>query len=187
MPGVNLLLTPGPANTFKVAGLALPGVAIVTGCVDQRAIDVQKGSGTKGATLVYKGGEPKPFKVKLILTEPEHYEAWLNGEAAKVVRAVPDSKTAKAYAVEHPSCLECGITAAVTVAVPQCTKREDGAYEVEIEMMPSSPPKPSSGTPKGSAMQWKSSIGGGGARPPDAQSEADREIEALRKELAGIK
>jgi len=187
MPGVNLLLTPGPANVFKVAGLALPGVAVVSGCVDSRKLDVQAGSGTKGATVVYKGSDPQEFEVKLILTEADDYAAWLDGEAAGVVRASPDAKNPKAFAVEHPACLECGITAALTKSVSMAVKRDDGAYEVTIKMLPSQPPKPSSGTPKGSATQWKSSIGGGGAQPPDAQSEADKEIEALRKELAGVK
>ena len=185
MPGVNLLRTPGPANVFRVAGLELPGVAVVTGCVDSRKLDVQGAKGAKGATIVYSGSDPQEFEVKLVLVEPEDYDAWIDGEAAGIVRASPDGKNPKAFAVDHPACLECGITAALTKTYTQATKRDDGAYEVTIKMLPSQPPKASSGTPKGSATQWKSSTGGGTAQPPDAQSEADKKIEELTKQIKG--
>jgi hypothetical protein len=179
MPGVNLLRTPGPANKFMVAGLPLPGIARVTGCVDQRKIDVQAGSGTKGATLRYQGADPQEFEVRLQIADEDEFDEWLTGDAAAVVRAVPEGKGARAYAVEHPSCLECGITAAVTKSVAAAEKQEDGGYLVVIKLLPSSPPKPSSGTPKGSATQWTSK----NAQPPDAQSAADKTIEQLTQQI----
>ncbi len=179
MPGVNLLRTPGPANTFKVAGLPLPGTAKVSGCVDQRKLDVQAGKGTKGATITYSGGEPQEFEVKLLIADEDEFDEWLNGEAANVVRAVPEGKKPKAYSVEYPSCLECGITAALTKSFTASEKQEDGGYIVTIKMLPSSPPKPSSGVPKGSATQWTSKDG----KPPDAQSAADKTIEQLTKQI----
>lgn len=174
MAGVNLMSNPGPGNVFKVAGVKLPGIPHVTGCVDASKIDVRKGNGTSGANIQYGGADPKEFDVELHLVEPADYDEWLTGQGRAILRAAPTGKNAKAFAVEHPSCQECGIASAVKVSVSQGTKQDDGSYKVFIKLMPSAPPKPASGTPKGSQFTQK-----GG----DAQSAADKTISDITAQI----
>lgn len=170
--GANLIRVPEVANKFLVAGVALPGIAKVTGCEAFAKLDVPDGAGTSGATVNYKGQKPKTFTVELHLLEEEDYDEWLDGQGRQILLTPPTGKKAQAFDVFHPSCDEVGITSALRESVGAADPVGDGSYKVKIVLMPSAPPKPSSSTPKGSA-------GGGGwekAKPADA---ADAEIDNL--------
>lgn len=170
--GANLIRVPEVANKFFLVGVPLPGIAKVTGCVAFNKLDVQAGSGTKGATVSYKGTEPKPFKVELHLITEEDYDDWLDGPGRQILTAPPVGKKAVAFDVFHPACDECGITSALRQSVSAAEPVGDGSYKVTIELIPQEPPKPSNSTPKGSK-------GPGGweiAKPQDA---ADKTIDDL--------
>jgi hypothetical protein len=177
MGGVNLIRNPGAANVFRVASVALPGIATVTGCVDSSKLDVRQGTGTSGATVVYQGGEPKAFKVELHLMTEEDYDEWLTGEGRKILLTPPVGTNAKSFVVDHPSCQECGINSAIKQSIGMAELQSDLTYKVMIELMPTQPPKPSSGTPKGSQFTQN------GANAADA---ADSTINDLVKQIKGL-
>lgn len=167
---------PGEWHVFRVAGVLLPGIAKVTGCVKAAKLDVHDGSGTKGATVTYKGSTPKPFKVLLHILEEEDMDEWLGGEARRILMAAPVGKTSKSFAVDHPKCQLAEIGAALmqTIGVPE--EVGDGSYTVEIELMPATPPVASSGTPSGSQTKWVDN-------PKTAKSEADAALAALEAQI----
>lgn len=175
----NPMREPGAFNVFRVAGVPLPGIAIVTGCVDESKLDVKSGKGTKGASVNYEGSDPKEFTVTLLLFEEEEYDEWLDGNARRVLLTPPEGKEAKAFAVDHPSCLECNITSALKKSVSAAEPQGDGSYRVTIKLQPAPPPKPSSGTPSGTAAKpaWQQA---------PAQSEADAAIDELTKQVQAL-
>lgn len=160
--GANLIRVPEIANKFWLAGETLPGVATVSGCVAQNKLDVQAGSGTKGATVVYKGSEPQEFTVDLHLCTEEEYDEWLEGNGRRILLTPPTGAKAQAFDVYHPACDEAGITSALRKSVAAAEHDGLGGYHVKIVLMPYVPPQPSHGTPKGSATQWEK------AKPGDA-------------------
>ncbi len=166
-------------NVFKVAGIPLPGIPTVTGCVAADKLDVKKGKGTKGSTVSYEGDDPKPFKVSLHLLTEQQYDEWIDGEARRILMTPPEGKTAKAFSVEHPKCQECRISSALKVSVSAANEVGDGSWKVEIELQPSSPAKASSGTPSGSKTkaEWQQA---------PAQSEADKTIDELTKQVNAL-
>lgn len=174
----NPLTTPSEWDTFRVAGVALPGIAKVTGCVDASKLDVPKGSGTSGATINYQGRDTKTFKVELTLMTAEELDEWETGEGRRILMAPPEGKNAKAFAVDHPACQYVGIKSAVKQSV-SAPEQSGDAWKVLIELEPADPPKPSSGTPKGSQTK----AGPGGAPQPTAQTEADKAIAELEKQI----
>jgi hypothetical protein len=168
--GANLIRNPEAADVFRVAGVALPGIANVTGCEDASKLDVKAGSGTKGATIGYQGSEPKDFTVELHLMDEDQYDEWLDGEGRRILLTPPTGKTPKAFAVDHPSCLECSIKSAVKKTVSAAEKVGDGSYKVKIVLTPASPPTPAHGTPAGSQTKW---------HEPASKDAADKAIDDL--------
>lgn len=177
----NPIQTPDEHIVFRVAGVALPGLATVSGCVDQSKLDVRAGTATKGATIVYQGGDPQEFTVELQFFEDGEIDEWDNGEGHRILAEAPTGKNAKAFAVDHPECQRTRITAAVKKSISQLIPVGDGSYKVQIKLTPSELPKPATGTPKGSATTWANH------RATSAESKADAAMAELEEQLKKAK
>lgn len=173
----NPISAPSEWQIFRINGISLPGIATVSGCVSASKLDVRNGTGTSGATVVYQGDEPKAFTVELHLLEPDDYDAWLTGPGRTVLLTPPTGKNPKSFSVDHPACQECGITSCIKAEVGQGERQDDLSYKVKISLQPTPPPKPASGTPKGSPTQ-------GGSN--DAPSAADALIKSLGDQITKL-
>ncbi len=170
----NPIRSPGEWQIFRIAGVLLPGIAKVTGCIDKRKLDVKKAKGTKGATVSEEGNDPKAFELELHLCTEEEIDEWDSGEGRRILKEHPKGSTSKAPGVDHPACQECDITAVMTESIGQKEAVGDGSYKVKIMLFPWSPPEASSGTPGGSVTKAP-----GGAAPSSAQTRADKLQEEL--------
>ncbi len=173
----NPIRNPGEWNVFRVNGIACPGIATVTGCVDASKLDVKDGTGTSGATVTYQGNTPKEFSVELHIHEADDYDAWLTGPARAILLTPPTGKNAKSFSVDHPACQECNITSCVKATVGQGEKQDDLSYKVKISIQPTPKPKPASGTPSGTTAP--------GAKT-DAPTAADKTIAELNAQITQL-
>lgn len=169
---------PGEWHVFRVAGVRLPGIAKVTGCVDSSKLDVRKGKGSTGVTVVYDGDDTKTFKVELHLLTEEDLDEWDTGEGRRILSTPPTGKNAFAFAVDHPKCQYAKITQAIKKEIGAPEEQDDGSHKVLIELQPTTPAKPASGTPKGSVTK-----GSDYSNPPSSKSKADELQEELERQL----
>ncbi len=166
----NPISSPAEWSVFRIAGVLLPGIATVSGCVDARKIEVKAAKGASGATTSDEGAAPKPFKLVLHLHTAEECDEWDNGEGRRILAAAPVGTTSKAPGVDHPACQETGITAVLRGTISQKEPVGDGSWKVTIELYPFAPPKPAGGTPGGSATAKST---------PSAKTRADELQEEL--------
>jgi hypothetical protein len=177
----NPIRNPAEWHTFRIAGVTLPGIAKVSGCVDARKIDVKGAKGASGAVVSDEGALPKPFKLELVFTTEEECDEWDNGEGRRILKDAPIGSTSKAPGVDHPACQECDITAVLRGQISQKEPLGDGAWKVTIELYPWTPkPKPSGGTPGGSSTAIDGP--GGTKNAKDRADELQEELGAALEE-----
>jgi hypothetical protein len=117
---------------IKVAGVYLPGTAVVTGSVG-RKMDSQQSPGSDGSTMTQLGYEPAKVSIKLTLFFPEHLERFI--KIAPVLRPRKGEKNPPAVPVVHPSLTIMGIhhLHVMSIGIPEPGAIK-GTYEVKIEM-----------------------------------------------------
>jgi hypothetical protein len=155
-----------------LAGQRSPGLCDVSGASAPREWDIRKGYGLSGATVVYTGDGLAKFTVRLFFWETSHFDEW---ERFRVlVKKPPRGVRPKAQDIAHPFLEELGITSAVVEDELQWTQPEPGLFAKDIKFLQYRAPLPTLAKPDGSQSK---------ANEPTAQTEAEKTIEALTKQM----
>jgi hypothetical protein len=170
-------------DVVYLAGQRMPGRAIVAGASSLLEWEEQKGDGTNGATLKYKGAGLPEFTIELEFWEPEHFEEW---ETRKQLVAVPKGDAEpQALDFGHPVGTDLDIPSIVVLGRTQLEPKDDtGLWGVEIKAKKWAKPEPKVGTPgKSSATPDKKAAGTIHNNEVEPKDEADKMIERLVKEI----
>lgn len=149
-----------------------PGLCDVSGASAPREWDIRKGYGLSGATVVYTGDGLAKFTVRLFLWEPEQFNAWDTWRV--LIKKPPRGTRPKALDISHPYLQELEITSVEVEDELQWTQPEPGLFVKDIKFLQYRAPLPSLAKPDGSQSK---------ANEPTAQTEADKTIEALMKQM----
>jgi hypothetical protein len=168
----NPLDDPDLYDYFTLAGERSPGLCDVSGANAPREWDIRKGYGLSGASVVYTGDGLAKFTIRLFFSETEHFNAWESFR--RLIAKPPRGTRPKAQDIGYPFLAELGITSAVVEDELQWTQPEPGLFAKDIKFIQFRAPLPMLAKPDGSQSR---------SNEPTAQTEADRTIEALTKQL----
>jgi hypothetical protein len=129
---VNPLST--PVNYVRVNGARTPMTySTIRGAEDKRKYDELVGPGLSGGYSRFLGKRLSHFELLMYLYTPEDWSAWYRFKP--VLAALPKSFMGKSFAIWHPWCVDCGITAACVETIKQPKELEPGVYVIEVEMI----------------------------------------------------
>lgn len=130
-----------PVDYVELAGARTPGIAWIEGASSPRSWDVRKGYGVSGATVVFKGVPPAAFKLMIVLTTPEDWDAWHAWRPIVARPPTPDgTATARplrpaALDIVHPIPNDLGIRSVVVTDVKQPVESDPGKWTIEIGLL----------------------------------------------------
>lgn len=171
----NPLDNPELYDFFLLAGQKSPGLCDVAGAGTPRTWDERKGYGLSGATIVYTGDGLAKFGIKIKLYTTEDFAAWDTFKL--LLKKTPRGVRPKAMDISHPLLEELGITSVVVEDLLQGVQTADGEWTYEVKLKQYRAPLPTIGKPDGSASK---------ADQPTAQTEIDKTIDALTKQVKGL-
>lgn len=159
-------------DTVFVAGVALPGLARVSGKGVEHTIDVKKSPGKDGATFTDLGRELAHFSIVLVLQSQEEWDAFETSRST--LQPLNATGKLQALSVAHPVINVLGVRSLyfTRIGVPH-PGSVIGTYEVELETLEYKPPKATagSGTPTKDVKRWE---GSGNGYPPKQTSAANK-------------
>ena len=132
-------------DVVDVAGVALPGLARVSGPGVEHAIDVKKAPGKNGATITDLGRALAKFTITLVLWSTSQWEEFENVRG--MLQPLSRSGSLQALKVRHPAINVLGIDSLyfTRVGVPRPGSKV-GTFEVELECLEFRLPKKTSGS-----------------------------------------
>lgn len=177
-------LSPGQGfpdqDWIKLGGKRPPGIAVVRGAGTPRKWDKRAGYGITGAYLVFTGDDLASFEIDIIIWDEEHWTEWL--AFAPVLEKPKAGQRPKAIGIMHPLVNRppWRITSVVVDDVLQFEPDADGEIWIcTIKVTPFKGPAPALSKPT-------AAIPGASAPVPTAQDAADKKIQALTQEMAGL-
>ncbi len=124
----------GAWDIVDVAGVALPGLAKVSGPGVEHAIDVKKSPGKNGATITDLGRSLGRFTVTLVLWSTTQWDEFIQRRG--MLQPLSRTGQLQALKVRHPAINALGIDSLyfTRVGVPR-PGGQVGTYEVELECL----------------------------------------------------
>ena len=124
----------GAWDIVDVAGVALPGLAKVSGPGVEQAIDVKKSPGKNGATITDLGRSLGRFTITLVLWSVSQWDEFIQRRG--MLQPLSRTGQLQALKVRHPAINALGIDSLyfTRVGVPR-PGSQVGTYEVELECL----------------------------------------------------
>lgn len=145
-----------PYDTVRINGTRLPGRCKLEVKPSLR-VDRQKANGKDGATVIVRGVDPSPVKIKVTLWTREQLEAWQEfvdrywrppGKTLRGDKAAGTYTQQSALDIGHPRLEGYGITSFVITSITPPDPDELGIGTAEIEGIQYIPPQTKTATRK---------------------------------------
>lgn len=190
MQGADPITVPQVHDFVVVASIASPGVIApdgISGFDRTHDWEVKKSQGASGATITDQGEPPAEGSITWQLWrnglngEPHDFDDW-DAFRALLRTAKTTNKKVTALGILHPRLTDNEIFNVVVKKIGILQNKGGGLYTVTVDFLEYRQPVKAGGTPAGSkTTKW---VDPAHPSQPTAQSEAEQEIERLRKEAA---
>lgn len=171
-------------DAIVLGGVRSPGFVTLSGHARSEKWDIKDGDGQDGASTTRKGKKVAQFSASFRLVKDpvlgvDEYAEW--DSFLPTLKSTTASKAPVALDIYHPDLAELGIGSVVIEEIGGKVHDGKGGATVSVKFLEYSPPKPKSGSPKGS----KGNSEPFGPPKPDPNADAKAELDAVLAEASG--
>ncbi len=167
-------------DTFSIAGLTLTGKWTLLSAPKKFGWQIQQGYGLSGAFVFPKGDELITPKFKGEFWDHRDWAVFKETRKRLLQKGVVSlGIIASAMGIDHPELKALGVTSVVTGMIGPATQSKTGLWTIEIEFLQYRPPLPAPPKPKQVIPTNTPAL-------PTAKNNQEKELQALRKEAAGL-
>jgi hypothetical protein len=175
--GLDPVSNPESWFVVTIAGVASPGICLVTGFKRSAEWDVKKGKGTVGATITYVSKPPAKGSIEFQAWLPRHWDDW--DDFLPLFQYDPTKKAVQAVDIFHPALADVGIVSVVTEDIGAWEHKGQGLYSRTVSFLEYAPPPAASAVSTPAGAKADTPAASAGTPPPSAADANQQQINTL--------